>query len=176
MVVEQTPSPQNRVGQQQFPTNHSSTSLETLSLHQQTQDIIQQQQHHQASHVIAAQHQLSKITSSPRPSILRKRDHEGSPMKASKNLIPILSATAAIQQQNVHNQQQQQHQQQQQMSVSPPPRPNSEGNDHSSGKKIQSTTFVIYVCVYMKFLIFIFRRQHDNFGNFQSRYSGSERR
>ncbi|XP_076269949.1 sin3A-associated protein 130 isoform X2 [Rhynchophorus ferrugineus] len=31
-----------------------------------------------------------KVTSSPRPSILRKRDHEGSPLKAAKNLTPVL--------------------------------------------------------------------------------------
>lgn len=59
----------------------------------------------------------SKMTSSPRPSILRKRDHEGSPLKATKNLAPVLASLV-----------------QQPPPVSPPPRPDSRGNGHSSGK------------------------------------------
>ncbi|GLG96005.1 Uncharacterized protein GBIM_02843 [Gryllus bimaculatus] len=38
---------------------------------------------------------VSKPSASPRPSILRKRDNEGSPMKAQKNLTPILSSLGA---------------------------------------------------------------------------------
>ncbi|KAK9712395.1 Histone deacetylase complex subunit SAP130 C-terminus [Popillia japonica] len=34
----------------------------------------------------------TKLTSSPRPSILRKRDHEGSPLKSAKNLQTVLSS------------------------------------------------------------------------------------
>lgn len=58
-----------------------------------------------------------KITSSPRPSILRKRDHEGSPLKAAKNLTPVLTNLT----------------QQPLPSISPPSRPDSRGNGHSSG-------------------------------------------
>lgn len=62
-----------------------------------------------------------QITSSPRPSILRKRDHEGSPLKAAKNLA---SALQTLGQQTL------------QAPASPPspPRPDSRGNGHSSGK------------------------------------------
>lgn len=56
-----------------------------------------------------------KMTSSPRPSILRKRDHEGSPLKAVKNLVPVLTNMPT------------------QAPVSPPSRPDSRGNGHSSG-------------------------------------------
>lgn len=66
------------------------------------------------------QQPITKITSSPRPSILRKRDHEGSPLKAAKNLAPLLANLP-------------QQQQQQQPPVSPPSRPDSRGNGHSSG-------------------------------------------
>lgn len=59
----------------------------------------------------------TKVTSSPRPSILRKRDHEGSPLKAAKNLTPVLTNVT----------------QQPLPSVSPPSRPDSRGNGHSSG-------------------------------------------
>ncbi|KAJ9583258.1 hypothetical protein L9F63_022391 [Diploptera punctata] len=37
----------------------------------------------------------SKPNASPRPSILRKRDNEGSPMKAQKNLTPVLAALSS---------------------------------------------------------------------------------
>ncbi|XP_069684282.1 histone deacetylase complex subunit SAP130-A-like isoform X1 [Periplaneta americana] len=37
----------------------------------------------------------SKPNASPRPSILRKRDNEGSPMKAQKNLAPVLAALSS---------------------------------------------------------------------------------
>lgn len=79
------------------------------------------------------QTQTTKMTSSPRPSILRKRDYEGSLLKAAKNLTPVLANLAQQQQQ-----QQQQHQQLQQQpqplpSVSPPSRPDSRENGHSSG-------------------------------------------
>lgn len=60
------------------------------------------------------QQPVTKITSSPRPSILRKRDHEGSPLKAAKNLAPLLANLS-------------------QPPVSPPSRPDSRGNGHSSG-------------------------------------------
>ncbi|XP_017773055.1 PREDICTED: histone deacetylase complex subunit SAP130-A isoform X2 [Nicrophorus vespilloides] len=60
-------------------------------------------------------HTPTKVTSSPRPSILRKRDHDGSPMKAAKNLISALSNL------------------QQQSPVSPLSRPDSRNNGHSSG-------------------------------------------
>lgn len=122
MVVEQTthPTQQNRNGGQPQFSSSSGSSIDS-SHHQQlqhhSQEVIQQ---HLAT-VVQQQHQQPKITSSPRPSILRKRDHEGSPLKASKNLTSVLSTmSAAIVQQ-------------QQLSISPPPRPNSAGNDHSSG-------------------------------------------
>lgn len=35
---------------------------------------------------------IGKVTSSPRPSILRKRDNEGSTLKAAKNLAPLLAS------------------------------------------------------------------------------------
>lgn len=69
------------------------------------------------------QQNMPKINSSPRPSILRKRDHEGSPLKAAKNLSTALS--------NLSHQQQQQ--QQNAAPISPPIRPDSRGNGHSSG-------------------------------------------
>ncbi|XP_057670955.1 histone deacetylase complex subunit SAP130-B isoform X1 [Diorhabda carinulata] len=62
----------------------------------------------------------NKITSSPRPSILRKRDHEGSPLKAAKNLVPILSNLSSQQSHCLPP-------------ASPPSRPDSRGNGHSSG-------------------------------------------
>lgn len=72
------------------------------------------------------QQMYPKITSSPRPSILRKRDHEGSPLKAAKNLVPILS--------NLSSQQPQLGAQAQSLPpASPPSRPDSRGNGHSSG-------------------------------------------
>ncbi|CAG9858712.1 unnamed protein product [Phyllotreta striolata] len=69
-------------------------------------------------------HSITKVSSSPRPSILRKRDHEGSPLKAAKNLVPVLS--------NLPAQQSQMHIQPL-PPVSPPSRPDSRGNGHSSG-------------------------------------------
>lgn len=60
----------------------------------------------------------TKVTSSPRPSILRKRDHEGSPLKAAKNLTPVLVGVS---------------QQLPPAPVSPPSRPESRDNGHSSG-------------------------------------------
>lgn len=68
----------------------------------------------------------SKVTSSPRPSILRKREHDGSPMKASKNLAPVLANLV------------------QQPPVSPPSRPDSRGNGHSSGTKKSTYHFINY--------------------------------
>lgn len=55
---------------------------------------------------------IGKITSSPRPSILRKRDNEGSPLKAAKNLAPVLANLSAP--------------------ISPPSRPESRGNGNQS--------------------------------------------
>lgn len=54
----------------------------------------------------------TKLTSSPRPSILRKRDHEGSPLKSAKNLQTVLSSVLS----------------------QPPISPDSAGNGNSSGK------------------------------------------
>lgn len=82
------------------------------------------QQYSQQEPVQQEHTHMPKITSSPRPSILRKRDHEGSPLKAVKNLVPVLSSLS---------QHQQQQQQLQQSPVSPPSRPDSRGNGHSSG-------------------------------------------
>lgn len=73
----------------------------------------------------------TKMTASPRPSILRKRDNEGSPLKAAKNLGPVLSNM--VQQQQQQQQQVQQQQTQVQPPGSPPSRPDSRGNGHSSG-------------------------------------------
>lgn len=75
---------------------------------QQAQETTQEQQPQQPISMTA------KMTSSPRPSILRKRDHEGSPLKAMKNLAPVLATLP-------------------QPPVSPPSRPDSTGNGHSSG-------------------------------------------
>ncbi|KAK5645713.1 hypothetical protein RI129_004177 [Pyrocoelia pectoralis] len=61
---------------------------------------------------------VTKITSSPRPSILRKRDHEGSPLKAAKNLASQLGVLPI---------------QPQAAPISPPSRPDSGGNGNSSG-------------------------------------------
>ncbi|KAF5303061.1 hypothetical protein FQR65_LT08390 [Abscondita terminalis] len=73
----------------------------------------------QQSEITQEQHQAptTKITSSPRPSILRKRDHEGSPLKAAKNLAPQLGILPI----------------QNQAPISPPSRPDSGGNCNSSG-------------------------------------------
>uniref|UniRef100_V5GNA3 Histone deacetylase complex subunit n=1 Tax=Anoplophora glabripennis TaxID=217634 RepID=V5GNA3_ANOGL len=76
----------------------------------------QQFTHHAAEAAQEQQPQTQpKVTSSPRPSILRKRDHDGSPLKAAKSLAPALNATPV----------------QSQAPVSPPSRPDSNG--HSSG-------------------------------------------
>ncbi|XP_074030862.1 sin3A-associated protein 130 isoform X2 [Leptinotarsa decemlineata] len=101
----------NRSGQQQFQPSHANDQQQ---LHHQVQDQVQQSQ-------------PPKVVSSPRPSILRKRDHEGSPLKVAKNLIPVLanlpvqcSVSAAQVQSSL-------------VSISPPLRPDSRGNGHSSG-------------------------------------------
>jgi histone deacetylase complex subunit SAP130 len=78
------------------------------------------QQFSSQSEMNAEQSQQSlptKMTSSPRPSILRKRDHDGSPLKAARNLTPVLTNLT----------------QQPLPSISPPSRPDSRGNGHSSG-------------------------------------------
>lgn len=64
------------------------------------------------------QESSTKITQSPRPSILRKRDHEGSPLKA-KNLNAALQNLSA--------------QHSSQPPQSPPSRPDSRGNGNGSG-------------------------------------------
>ncbi|XP_066157431.1 histone deacetylase complex subunit SAP130 [Euwallacea fornicatus] len=76
----------------------------------------QQQSHSQLSQV------QNKINSSPRPSILRKRDHEGSPLKAAKNLSSAALLQGASQELPS------------QAPSSPlsPPRPDSRENGHSS--------------------------------------------
>lgn len=56
---------------------------------------------------------IGKVTSSPRPSILRKRDNEGSPLKAAKNLAPVLANLSSA-------------------PISPPSRPESRGNGNQS--------------------------------------------
>ncbi|XP_050309445.1 histone deacetylase complex subunit SAP130-A [Anthonomus grandis grandis] len=81
---------------------------------------------HRSGNIDTAQHHNSQMTqnkmnSSPRPSILRKRDHEGSPLKAAKNLIPTLQNSS--QQQVPHPL----------ASPPSPPRPDSRGNGHTSG-------------------------------------------
>ena len=82
----------------------------------------------QASH--DQTHQIStlstKVTSSPRPSILRKRDHDGSPLKSAKNLQPVLSSLVTSP-----------------APISPPSRPDSRGNGHSSGTKIRLHNVII---------------------------------
>lgn len=92
------------------------------SSNQQQQFIQSQQQQPTTVDVIVGggdQPQLSlKVSSSPRPSILRKRDHDGAPtLKAAKNLTPVLTTLS------------------QSSPISPPlpPRPDSRGNGHSSG-------------------------------------------
>ncbi|XP_060516637.1 histone deacetylase complex subunit SAP130 isoform X2 [Cylas formicarius] len=102
---------QNRIQQSsQFQSASNQSTLESQGF----SDIPQQtpQQHHQQSQI--------KVTSSPRPSILRKRDHEGSPLKAAKNLTPVLQTFG--QQSSIQG------------PLSPqPPRPDSRDNGHSSG-------------------------------------------
>uniref|UniRef100_A0A6P7F1A4 Histone deacetylase complex subunit SAP130-A n=1 Tax=Diabrotica virgifera virgifera TaxID=50390 RepID=A0A6P7F1A4_DIAVI len=87
---------------------------------QQITEQIQQQLHPVAT---------TKISSSPRPSILRKRDHEGSPLKAAKNLVPILASLPSQPQvgSQAHNLPPNM------PPASPPSRPDSRGNGHSSG-------------------------------------------
>ncbi|KAG5883158.1 hypothetical protein JTB14_033409 [Gonioctena quinquepunctata] len=97
----------NRSSQQQFQPTHSSDQ----QLHQ-----IQEQ---------VQQSLPPKVASSPRPSILRKRDHDGSPMKVAKNLIPVLA--------NMPVQSPLPAQVQSMAPASPPSRPESRGNGHSSG-------------------------------------------
>uniref|UniRef100_A0AAR5PK97 Histone deacetylase complex subunit SAP130 C-terminal domain-containing protein n=1 Tax=Dendroctonus ponderosae TaxID=77166 RepID=A0AAR5PK97_DENPD len=111
MVVEQARGQQQNSAQFQ-PISSSQTVPEHQVMAEQTQ----QQQPVQ-----------NKITSSPRPTILRKRDHEGSPLKAAKNLTPVLQGMN--QQQNCV-----------QAPASPPflTRPDSRGNGHSSGFHVHS--------------------------------------
>lgn len=59
--------------------------------------------------------QTPKVTSSPRPSILRKRDHEGSPLKAAKNLSQVLGVQVPP------------------SPASPPSPPRPDSGGHSSG-------------------------------------------
>ncbi|XP_075214063.1 uncharacterized protein LOC142320247 isoform X2 [Lycorma delicatula] len=58
----------------------------------------------------------TKTNASPRPSILRKRDSEGSPLKAQKNLTPLLSTLTVVPPSSP---------------PSPPKRPESRGNGGS---------------------------------------------
>lgn len=105
MVVEQGRS-------QQQTTQYQPIAAQSSSEHQTSMDTSQHQ---------SLPPTQTKITSSPRPSILRKRDHEGSPLKAAKNLTPVLQTL---------NIQTPPH-----PPSSPPssPRPDSRGNGHSSG-------------------------------------------
>lgn len=114
MVVEP-----NRNNPQQIQQSQISDQQHSAQVPEQIQ---------QQAHPISA----IKMSSSPRPSILRKRDHEGSPLKAAKNLVPVLA--------NLPSQQSQLgiHQQVRPLpSVSPPSRPDSRGNGHSSGKYLR---------------------------------------
>ncbi|KRT79510.1 hypothetical protein AMK59_6762, partial [Oryctes borbonicus] len=70
-----------------------------------TQENVVNEQTHQTTPT------ATKLTSSPRPSILRKRDHEGSPLKSAKNLQTALSSVLS----------------------QPPISPDSAGNGNSSG-------------------------------------------
>ncbi|CAG9767547.1 unnamed protein product [Ceutorhynchus assimilis] len=107
MVVEQSRAQQSTAPFQPIVTPQvvaeSQTPVETT---------VQQQQP-------TAQNQ-NKATSSPRPSILRKRDHEGAPMKAAKNLMQALQTAPP--------------------SPPSPPRPDSRDNGHSSGSTTISAT------------------------------------
>lgn len=96
-----------------------------------------------------------QITSSPRPSILRKRDHEGSPLKAAKNLA---SALQTLGQQTL------------QAPASPPspPRPDSRGNGHSSGKFSRFYLTEMLTVGYC-------RGKHDDIGHVQSGFTGNKR-
>lgn len=98
-----------------------------------------------------------QITSSPRPSILRKRDHEGSPLKAAKNLASALQTLG---------------QQTSQAPASPPspPRPDSRGNGHSSGKFSR-----FYLTELLTYLVGYCRGKHDDIGHVQSRFTGNKR-
>lgn len=62
----------------------------------------------------------SRTTASPRPSILRKRDHEGNSLKVAKNLNNVLASLPSQPQTS-------------QLPLSPPPRPDSRGTGNSSG-------------------------------------------
>ncbi|XP_044751850.1 histone deacetylase complex subunit SAP130 isoform X5 [Coccinella septempunctata] len=63
---------------------------------------------------------INRTTASPRPSILRKRDHEGNSVKVAKNLNNVLASLPSRPQAN-------------QLPLSPPPRPDSRENENSSG-------------------------------------------
>lgn len=110
MVVEQSRGQQPSAQFQPIAVSQAAPEHPVLmeaSQHQQSQQQISQTQ--------------NKITSSPRPSILRKRDHEGSPLKAAKNLTPVLQGSN------------QPPPSQSLPSPPSPPRPDSRGNGHSSG-------------------------------------------
>nr|CAI5827699.1 unnamed protein product [Callosobruchus analis] len=115
MVVEQSQQPQRPSSQ---PPAQSQTFQQTF---QASAGVgVDPQPLANAAETLLQQQAAPKTTSSPRPSILRKRDHEGAPLKAAKNLQPVLATIPSAQQQ-------------QQPPLSPPSRPDSRGNGHSSG-------------------------------------------
>ncbi|CAH1976240.1 unnamed protein product [Acanthoscelides obtectus] len=115
MVVEQTQQPQRPSSQ---PPPQSQTTFQQSF---QASTVDQQSMSNAAAEAMLQQQAaLTKVTSSPRPSILRKRDHEGTPLKAAKNLQPMLATLPSAQQQVAPP-------------LSPPSRPDSRGNGHSSG-------------------------------------------
>nr|CAI5827700.1 unnamed protein product [Callosobruchus analis] len=112
MVVEQSQQPQRPSSQ---PPAQSQTFQQTF---QASAGVgVDPQPLANAAETLLQQQAAPKTTSSPRPSILRKRDHEGAPLKAAKNLQPVLATIPSAQQQ-------------QQPPLSPPSRPDSRGNGH----------------------------------------------
>nr|CAH7759215.1 unnamed protein product [Callosobruchus chinensis] len=113
MVVEQPQQPQRPSSQ---PPAQSQTFQQTF---QASAGVgVEPQPLANVAEALLQQQAAPKATSSPRPSILRKRDHEGAPLKAAKNLQPMLATIPSAQQQL------------QQPPLSPPSRPDSRGNGH----------------------------------------------
>lgn len=141
MVVEQS-----RGGAQQFA-------------HQPPQQAQQPQQQAELEPVTAA----AKMTQSPRPSILRKRDHDGIPLKAAKNLnssfVPA-AVPAAIPARPLRT-----------ASSSPPPRPDSRDNGNSSGA---FSCWEILVSCFAKSILC--RREHNDISNIQPGPGRNQRR
>nr|CAH7761253.1 unnamed protein product [Callosobruchus chinensis] len=113
MVVEQPQQPQRPSSQ---PPAQSQTFQQTFQASAGV--AVEPQPLANVAEALLQQQAAPKATSSPRPSILRKRDHEGAPLKAAKNLQPMLATIPSAQQQL------------QQPPLSPPSRPDSRGNGH----------------------------------------------